>query len=141
MQAVYESEVRFEPKIKNPDTITLDVGNNGSNDRTVNGELIDRIVHINQFNNSLRNESFYIVANTSQTRHITVPKTADIEKATINVGDNSVTGLILKLWKEFETRIASTNPDNINKEIYLGPIKLRSRVITEGNTVNVLLEA
>jgi len=86
-QAIYESEVKFEGSIISPDGFKLDVGNDGTIDFRIDGELHNTIAKINRLNNSNKNETISLDINTNKTRYISIPKDAILQHAELTFGN------------------------------------------------------
>ncbi|MFH1592725.1 MAG: S8 family serine peptidase [Candidatus Woesearchaeota archaeon] len=89
-QKIYESEVKFDQKITFPESISIDVGNDGVSDITIDGVMHEKIVSLDSFNNSNRNETFEMGINSSVIRYVDIPKNALLSEAFISVGEKEV---------------------------------------------------
>lgn len=87
LQKIYESEVKFISEVTYPKNITVDFGNDGIN--TYVDELHEDSIKLNHFNDSKENDTFFLSHN-STTKYLRIPKNAQITKAVLKVGNQTV---------------------------------------------------
>ena len=137
-QKVYESEVKFEEEIIFPTNLQIDVGNDGTTDLTLEGELHENFIKIDSLNNTNKNETITF-NNDSTTRYIKIPKDAIITKAEISVGEKNVETLSVNEIQTLQNE-ARRLPQEIKGENFISELNSDGTYITSvtANPINYL---
>jgi len=137
-QRVYESEVKFEEDLQRPTNVFIDVGNDGSKDFIVEGELFEDTAIQRQLNNSKYNDTFRIPVNSSVTRYVRLPKNITLFDAEVSIGEAETTGLSIKQTKDLH--VQSVLPNYQEKNFRLGDYTFHSVITVENNVTQLHLE-